>query len=30
MEKGIWNALHIWHGEAHKPRYWRKMASLYM
>lgn len=29
-EKGIWNALHIWHGEAHKPRYWRKMASLYI
>lgn len=29
-EKGIWNALHIWHGEAHKPRHWGKMASLYI
>lgn len=24
------NALHIWDGEAHKPRYWRKMLQLYL
>ncbi|WP_295651448.1 alpha/beta hydrolase-fold protein [uncultured Mucilaginibacter sp.] len=24
------NALHIWEGEAHKPRYWRKMVQLYL
>ena len=26
----IVNALHIWDGEAHKPRYWRKMVQLYL
>lgn len=29
-EKGVWNALHVWHGEAHKPRYWRQMVAMYM
>jgi esterase/lipase superfamily enzyme len=29
-EKGVWNALHVWQGEAHKPYHWRKMASLYL
>jgi len=29
-KKGIWNALHIWDGESHKPRYWRYMVQLYL
>lgn len=29
-EKGIWHALHIWQGEAHKPREWRQMVSMYL
>lgn len=29
-EKGIWNALHVWQGEAHRPRYWRQMVALYL
>jgi esterase/lipase superfamily enzyme len=28
--KGIWNALHLWDGESHKPRYWRHMVQLYL
>jgi esterase/lipase superfamily enzyme len=28
-KKEIWNALNIWEGEAHKPRFWRKMVQLY-
>jgi esterase/lipase superfamily enzyme len=28
--QGIWNALHIWDGESHKPRYWRYMVQLYL
>lgn len=28
--KGIAHSLHIWDGEAHRPRYWRKMAPLYL
>lgn len=27
--KGIWNALNIWDGEAHKSRFWKKMVQLY-
>ena len=30
QEKGIKNSLYIWEGEAHKPRYWKKMVSLYL
>jgi esterase/lipase superfamily enzyme len=29
-DEGIWNALHIWHEEAHKPRYWREMLNQYL
>lgn len=29
-EKGIWHALHIWDGEAHRARSWRKMVQLYL
>jgi esterase/lipase superfamily enzyme len=28
-DKEIWNALHIWDGEAHKPKFWRKMVQIY-
>ena len=28
--KGIWHALHIWEGRAHRGRYWRQMAPLYV
>jgi esterase/lipase superfamily enzyme len=28
--QGVWNALHIWDGESHKPRYWRYMVQLYL
>ncbi len=29
-EKGVSNALHIWDGEAHKARFWRKMVQIYL
>jgi esterase/lipase superfamily enzyme len=29
-EKGVWNALRVWHGEAHKPRFWRQMVAMYL
>ncbi|NJO02130.1 MAG: esterase family protein [Bacteroidia bacterium] len=29
-EKGIWHALHLWDGEAHKAYHWRKMVQLYL
>ncbi len=29
-EKGIWHAIHRWHGRAHRGRYWREMAPLYL
>ncbi len=28
--KGIWHALEIWPGEAHRPRHWREMAAKYL
>lgn len=28
-DKEIWNALYNWDGEAHKPRFWRKMVQIY-
>lgn len=28
-DKGIWHALDIWAGEAHKPRHWREMITRY-
>lgn len=28
--KGIWHALHEWDGRAHRGRYWRQMARLYV
>ena len=28
--KGIWNALYTWDGEAHRPRYWRRMVQFYL
>ena len=29
-EKDVWHALHVWDGEAHRPRSWRRMVSLYL
>jgi esterase/lipase superfamily enzyme len=29
-QKGIWNGMHVWDGESHKPRYWRYMVQLYL
>jgi esterase/lipase superfamily enzyme len=29
-EKGIWHALHVWDGRAHRASAWRKMAPLYV
>ena len=28
--KGIWSELLEWEGEAHRPRYWRKMVQMYL
>ncbi len=28
--KGVWNALHIWDGRAHRGSAWRRMAPLYI
>ena len=28
--KGARSSLHLWPGEAHKPRYWRKMVGHYL
>ena len=28
-DKGIWHALHVWSGRAHRFRYWRQMAKHY-
>ena len=30
FNKGIHHGFHVWKGEAHRPRYWRQMASLYL
>lgn len=29
-ERGVWNALHIWEGDAHRPRAWRPMVAHYL
>lgn len=29
-DKGIWHALHLWDGEAHRPRDWRRMVPTYL
>ncbi len=29
-DKGIWHALHVWQGEAHRARYWRQMVLHYL
>ncbi len=29
-QKGIWHALHVWQGRAHRGYYWRKMVKLYL
>jgi esterase/lipase superfamily enzyme len=28
--KGIWHALHVWDGRAHRGHDWRRMAPLYV
>jgi esterase/lipase superfamily enzyme len=28
--KGVPHRLHLWHGRAHRGRYWRQMAPLYV
>lgn len=30
QQKHIANAMHLWHGEAHRPRYWREMVRWYL
>jgi len=29
-DKGIWNALHVWDGRAHRASAWRRMAPFYV
>lgn len=29
-EKGIQNTLHIWEGEAHRPRFWQQMVQYFL
>lgn len=29
-DKGVWNALNVWHGRAHRGSAWRAMAPLYV
>lgn len=29
-DKGIWNALHFWSGEAHRIEHWRQMITIYL
>lgn len=29
-KKGVWNALHVWEGEAHKAKYWKQMVQAYL
>jgi esterase/lipase superfamily enzyme len=29
-DKGIWHAFHRWYGRAHRYRYWRQMARIYL
>lgn len=28
--KEVWNALHVWDGEAHKAKYWRQMVQQFL
>jgi esterase/lipase superfamily enzyme len=28
--KDVWNALHVWEGEAHKAKYWRQMVQQFL
>lgn len=30
LEKGIPNTLHVWEGEAHKPKFWQQMVQYYL
>jgi len=30
LEKGIPNTLHIWEGEAHRPRFWQQMVQYFL
>lgn len=29
-QKGIWHQFAVWDGEAHRPRYWRQMVTIYL
>lgn len=29
-DKGVWHAMYVWSGRAHKPRHWRDMIQLYL
>lgn len=29
-DKGVWHALHVWEGRAHKAKYWRQMLPMYL
>ncbi len=29
-KKGIQNTLHVWEGEAHKPRFWQQMVQYFL
>ena len=30
LKKGIHNILHIWEGEAHRPRFWQQMVQYFL
>jgi esterase/lipase superfamily enzyme len=30
FNKGIFNTLHVWGEEAHRPKYWRRMVDIYL
>jgi esterase/lipase superfamily enzyme len=30
LKKGIPNTLHIWEGEAHRPRFWQQMVKYFL
>lgn len=29
-KSGVWNAMHIWEGGAHKAKYWKRMVQAYL
>jgi esterase/lipase superfamily enzyme len=29
-KKGVHNTLHVWEGEAHRPRFWQQMVQYFL